>query len=175
MSDASVLNIHILASCLNIQWTTVSGVQLGDNMAMQKIVQEHFSELTDSDIFEAETITNDLDEEMIFKRIRISVAGLPTNQAAAAAPSVLRWALVQADTTITPTVSDMTDDNRVICTGNLQVSGGNGDTDVYDHTITMRKLKGSSLYLLWELINATGASSLTYRVYSTVQLHYLEV
>ena len=93
------------------------GVLGSNKMAMQKIVQEHYALVQDSDTFEFETITADLDEEVLFKRIRLSYATLPITQNAANNPCAVRWALIQADTGITPNGPDMYDDNRVVATG----------------------------------------------------------
>ena len=66
----------------------------------------------------------------------------------------------------------MYDDNRIVVTGLNQV--GRGGPQTYDHPITMRKLKGSSIYLLYQLVDPAGTSSVGVRVYATAQLHYLE-
>ena len=139
---------------------------------MQKQVQEHYANTTDSAVFAFETITSDLDEEVLYKRIRLNLSSIALDQATLAATSyiVINWTLIQADTAITPTNADMSDNNRVVVTGQYNLQTG---TQTYDHTITMRKMKGSSLYLLWELQNPTGAT-LSVGNYAYVQLHYLE-
>ena len=142
-------------------------------MAMQKIVQEHYATVTDSATFAFETISADLDEEVLFKRIRVSLSALPTSTNAKANPAIVRWALIQADTSITPTAADMYDDNRVVATGICNSVLGSS-VQTYDHTITMRKLKSSSIYLLYSYAEPTGASSCTVGMYATCQLHYLE-
>ena len=142
-------------------------------MAMQKIVQEHYAQVTDSSSFAYETISADLDEEVLFKRIRLNIGTIPETANAKSFPSVVRWALIQADTGITPVTADMSDDNRVVASGMNQVSLGSS-VETYDHSITMRKLKGSSIYLLYHVYEPSGASSLDVGVYATAQLHYLE-
>ena len=139
---------------------------------MQKYVQEHYANTSDSSTFGFETISADLDEEVLFKRIRINCSSIPLDQSTLAAISyvVINWALIQADTAITPAAADMSDNNRVIVTGQYNLLTG---TQTYDHTITMRKLKSSSIYLLWELQNPTNAT-LSVGNYAYLQLHYLE-
>ena len=142
-------------------------------MAMQKLVQEHYATVSDSSTFAYETISADLDEEVLFKRIRLSITNLALTSNARNNPAIVRWALIQADTSITPTAADMADNNRVVATGiNNTVLGAGVQT--YDHTITMRKLKSSSIYLLYQYAEPSGASSCSVGVYATCQLHYLE-
>ena len=141
---------------------------------MQKIVQEHYANPTDSTVFHYETISADLDEEVLFKRIRLSIAAIGEDNTTLGTPMALRWAFIQADTGITPTASDMSDDNRVVCGGVLPLIFGSGLAE-YDRTITMRKLKSSSIYLCLQLLIPTGASSMDVNVYSYVQCHYLEM
>ena len=139
---------------------------------MQKYVQEHYATTSDSSVFAFETISSDLDEEVLFKRIRVNASSIGLDQATVAAAGVVivNWSLIQADTAITPTPADMSDNNRVIVTGQYNLVTG---TQTYDHNITMRKLKSSSIYLLWELQNPTNAT-LSVGNYAYLQLHYLE-
>ena len=147
----------------------------GNQMArqgMQKIVQTHYAQVQDSATFAYETISAGLDEEVLFKRIRLSFGILPETANAKSNPAIVRWALIQADTAITPTSSDLADDNRVVCSGLMQTQ--TSTTSVYDKTLSMRKLKGSTLYLIYFYSEPSGASSVTIGTYASVQLHYLE-
>ena len=61
---------------------------------MQKYVQEHYANTTDASVFGFETISADLDEEVLFKRIRINCSSIPLDQSTLAATSyvVINWA-----------------------------------------------------------------------------------
>ena len=142
-------------------------------MAMQKFIQEHYAALTDIAPFAYETVSSDLDEEVLFKRIRLSVAIVARTLETSQSPLAVRWSLIQADTAITPANTDAVDDNRCIVQGVFSLSAGTGSME-YDHTITMRKLKSSSIYLCLQIMNISGAT-VSLAAYSSIGLHYLEM
>ena len=109
------------------------------------------------------------DEEIIVKRIVLSLSGIMEDVDQFAQ---VHWSILQADTEITPLTGDTVDGNRVIIGGILTFSGGFSQPATYDHTITMRKLTNSAVYLCVSLKSATSLDGLDFVAYT--QLHYLE-
>ena len=132
----------------------------------------------DSNTFVEQTLLCELDEEVTVKRIRLASNFVLSDQADAT--QVFEWAIVQVQTDALATVSaavynQMTEDNLVVATGTIVGSAAiPGLLLEYDHTITMRKLKGSSVWLIVNLQDIDGslAGTAVQHVYS--QIHYLE-
>ena len=120
----------------------------------------------------------DFDEEVIVKRIRLSVA--LTNDDGIPNPGDVvpwKWAIIQTDTLQAPTMVDFAADTRIIATGLLGITPSTyfeaGPSLLYDHTLTMRKLKETAVWFIWQKCNDDPPSeSLTACFYS--QIHYLE-
>ena len=132
----------------------------------------------DSSTYVEQTLLCELDEEVTVKRIRIHSNFVLSDQADAL--QVFEWAIVQVQTDALATIpaplyNQMTEDNLVVATGTIVGSAAiPGQVLEYDHTITMRKLKGSSVWLIMNLQD-TGSSlagTAVQHVYS--QIHYLE-
>ena len=143
---------------------------------MQKIVTRQ-DVAWDSSTYIEQTLLATLDEEVTVKRIRFASNFIFSDQADV--PLVFQWAIIQLQTDATATTSSslyaqMTEDNLVIATGTV---AGSADYRTvlfeYDHTITMRKLKGSSVWLVVNLQNLASLSgTAVQQTYS--QVHYLE-
>ena len=141
---------------------------------MQKFV-DRISTDWDTTTFLESTVLAVFDEEVTVKRIRVS-SYLDFSDANDK-DLMFQWAILQLQTenpALTPAgvYNQMTEDNLVIVTG--QFEPGSYPFIEYDHTITMRKLKGSSLYLIVNLADVGTSLAGTARQYTYSQTHYLE-
>ena len=133
--------------------------------AMQKLITRQLDiAWSASDTFKAIQLTPSagFDDECIVKRIRVTV----THQGNVLEPPIL-WTVVQTQDTTAPTEATMYGDNLVISSGAATPS----TPGLYDHTITMRKLSGSSLYLC---LNVPGTWSQAGEFSAICQVHYVE-
>ena len=141
----------------------------GRRQVIQKFVESDQSiRLTGAEPFDSIKLVT-FDEEVIVKRIVSSIVGIMSDPSEYAA---VHWSIIQADTEITPSPLDTIDGNRVIIGGLIVYSGGFSQPADYDHTITMRKLSNSAVYLCFALKSASSLTGLD--VYAYSQLHYLE-
>ena len=129
----------------------------------------------DSSQYLASRLLAEFDEEVTVKRIRFSAALSFTDQADL--NRTYQWAIVQIPTdalalTQSGIFAQMTEANLVVVTGTWNPSDGGSQLE-YDHTITMRKLKGSSLWLILNLADALSLAG-TAKQYTYSQVHYLE-
>ena len=141
----------------------------GRRQVMQKLIDTDTSlRLTGVAPFDSIKLIT-FDEEVIVKRIVLSLSGIMEDTSQFAQ---VHWCIIQSDSEITPDVSDTINGNRVIVGGILPYSGGFSQVATYDHTITMRKLTNSAVYLLVSLKSASSLDGLDFVAYT--QLHYLE-
>ena len=138
--------------------------------AMQKLITRNQQTWGDSDTFKTFMLSPaaGFDDECIVKRLRVTIQVNPNDQIVLDGYEPLYWTIVQLQTTDAPTESTMYENNTVIATGIATAS----NTSVYDHTITMRKLSGSSVYLCLSNPGTFGSSSVEHNVIG--QLHYVE-
>ncbi len=121
---------------------------------------------------------SDFDEEVIVKRIRLSFALV--NNDVIPNPGDVRpwkWAIIQTDTLQAPTTVDFAAETRIISSGLLGITPATyfeaGPSLLYDHTLTMRKLKETAVWFIFQKCNDDPPlESLTGCFYS--QIHYLE-
>ena len=135
--------------------------------AMQKLITNQLDVAwTASDTFKAIQLTPSVgfDDECIVKRIRMTLALQPSNSDLFVP---FLWTIVQTQDTTAPTESTMYGDNLVVSSGAATPT----NPSVYDHTITMRKLSGSSLYLC---INVPGTTTSDMKFSTIAQVHYVE-
>ena len=135
--------------------------------AMQKLITRQLDiAWGSSDTFKAIQLTDPagFDDECIVKRIRITLATTPGN---ADILIPMLWTVVQTQDNNAPTEATMYGDNLVVSSGAATPSTPSS----YDHTITMRKLSGSSLFLC---LNVPGTWSGPGKFSAIAQVHYVE-
>ena len=135
---------------------------------MQKQVQFDQREWPDSKTFHALNMTGEVtgfDDECIVKRLISSIGIFPTD--AQDNYNTFTWQIVQTQTDTEPVEGDMYEDNLTIAGGVFQAHS----PAHYDHTITMRKLSGSCV---WLLIQCPGGLRDAVTVTAYTQLHYVE-
>ena len=138
--------------------------------AMQKLVTLSEHTWDPADTFKAIQLTGSegFDDECIVKRIRSTVQA-NNNATPEDAYEPMIWTIVQTQTERAPQESDMYDNNLVVATGIVSAGGG---SRTYDHSITMRKLSGSSLFLCLQVINTPHGNDFTST--TITQVHYVE-
>ena len=137
--------------------------------AMQKLVGSNQTSWGAADTFKVIDLTGTggFEEECIVKRIRVSIS-IQSSSYPADIDTSLIWSLLQTQTDSAPTESDMTENNMVIATGLVTIQNG---SITYDHTITMRKLTNSGLWLGLQVpLSFAG----TPRVTTVHQVHFVE-
>ena len=137
--------------------------------AMQKLVEFDQTSWGAVDTFKVIDLTGSVgfEEECIVKRIRISIS-IQSSSYPADIDTSLIWSILQTQTDSPPTESDMTENNMVIATGIVTVQNG---SITYDHTITMRKLTNSGL---WLGLQCPFSFAGTPRVTTVSQVHFVE-
>ena len=137
--------------------------------AMQKLVEFDQTSWGAADTFKVIDLTGTggFDEECIVKRIRVSIS-IQSSSYPADIDTSLIWSILQTQTDSPPTESDMTENNMVIATGIVTVQNG---SITYDHTITMRKLTNSGL---WLGLQCPFSFAGTPRVTTVSQVHFVE-
>ena len=136
--------------------------------AMQKDIKQTITHWGASDTFKTQLMTSNaggFEEECIVKRLRVSLAIKPDVDADLS--EGVYWAILQTATDSAPVEADLTENNLVVAGG--LVTAQNAVT--YDHTITMRKLRGSAV---WLCIQAPNTFSGTPVVSTWTQMHYVE-
>ena len=135
--------------------------------AMQKLITRSIVTWGAGDSFKNLQLTDaaGFDDECVIKRIRCTVNTDPDNIGDENKPVTI--AILQTPTNVQPIEADMLEDNLVVVTG----MAAPGNMFVYDHTITMRKLSGSSLWLCTQY-PLTPSGTPTVETYT--QIHYVE-
>ena len=142
---------------------------------MQKLILRATGTMAQGQTFFYNTLAA-FDEECIVKRIRVSFATNRILDTDDMGPYT--WAIIQCDTLQAPTVDDFEAETRIIATGIF--AGGQfasltvpSPTLLYDHTITMRKLKETAVYLIYA---KADDSAMDQDVESVIysQVHYIE-
>ena len=138
--------------------------------AMQKLVTINQQTWGASDTFKAINLTpaGGFDDECIVKRIRVTIQ-VNQNSSSDDAYEPLYFSIVQTQTDDTPTINTWLDNNLVVATGIVSAGGG---SRTYDHTITMRKLSGSAMFLCLSNPGTFSGSDVEHNVLA--QLHYVE-
>ena len=119
----------------------------------------------------------EFDEEVIVKRIRASLY-VTTDVTPDLGDLVSwKWAIIQTDTTQDPTSTDFIADTRIIATGlfsphTIQASPWS-DPLLYDHTLTMRKLKETAVWLIFAKCDQSSIDE-ELKSCAYTQIHYLE-
>ena len=136
--------------------------------AMQKITNDEYDAWSTSQTSAmiALSPTDGFDDECIVKRLRVTCNVRVANQDDTYNP--LKWYIIQSPTNETPVVNDRLQENLLIAQGMCTGAGG---PSTYDHTITMRKLSGSSV---WLILYVPDTFETTTIVEVQTALHYLE-
>ena len=136
--------------------------------AMQKITNDEYDEWSTSQTtnFLALSPTDGFDDECIIKRIRVTLNVKVADQGDTYNP--LKWYILQMPTAQTPVIADRLQENLLVAQGMCTGAGG---PSTYDHTITMRKLSGSAIWLV-QYVPDTFLTATVVEVQSAV--HYLE-
>ena len=145
---------------------------------MQKIVTHGTSPMTALQGFWYIRLA-DFDEECIVKRLRVSVG--MTNDDITPDPGDFvpwKWAIIQTDTLQAPTVTDFSADTRIIASGIFGFDAVTYQPRVspllYDHTITMRKLKDTAVWFIWAKCDDTVPLIEDASLCFYSQVHYIE-
>ena len=109
--------------------------------------------------------TDGFDDECIVKRLISSISIFPTD--AQDNYNTFCWQILQTQTADAPVESDMLEDNLTIAGGLFSPHS----LQIYDHTITMRKLSGSAV---WLVVQCPGGLRDDVVVSTYTQLHYVE-
>ena len=136
--------------------------------AMQKHITRSIVVWGASDTFKATSLLSGgpgFDDEAIVKRFRVTVSTDPNNVGDENMP--LTVAILQTATDTAPVEADLIENNLVVVTG----MAAPGNMFVYDHSITMRKLSGSGLWLCTQY-PLTPVGTPTVETYA--QVHYVE-
>ena len=135
---------------------------------MQKITNDEYDTWSTSDTFNAIAFSPSagFDDECIVKRLRMTVNVRVADQNDTYNP--LKWYIIQVPTSATPVLNDKDQENLLIAQG---MCTGVGGPATYDHTITMRKLSGSSVWLLQYVPDTFAGDTI---VETQLALHYLE-
>ncbi len=136
--------------------------------AMQKHITRNIVTWGSSETFKVSSLLTGglgFDDESIVKRIRVTVSTDPDNIGDENRP--LTIAILQTATDSPPVEADMLENNLVVATG----MAAPGNIFVYDHTITMRKLSGSGLWLCTQYPTSPSG---TPTVETYAQVHYVE-
>ena len=138
--------------------------------AMQKFITRGITTWGAADTYKVTSLISGpsspaFDDEAIVKRIRCTVSTDPDNVGDENRP--LTIAILQTATDTPPIEADMLESNLIVVTG----MASPGDNFVYDHSITMRKLAGSGLWLCMQYpLSPSGTPT----VETISQVHYVE-
>ena len=136
--------------------------------AMQKIITSDQREWASSKTFQAYNMTDataGFDDECIVKRLIGSIGIFPTDSEDNY--NLFNWQILQTQTNTEPVEADMYEDNLTIAGGVFQAHS----PAHYDHTITMRKISGSAV---WLVVQSPGGLRDAVQVGAYTQLHYVE-
>ena len=136
--------------------------------AMQKLITFDQRTWAQGKTFQAYNMTDaaaGFDDECIVKRLISSISIFPTSSDDNY--NTFSWQILQTQTADEPVEADMNQDN-------LSIAGGlfaPHSLQIYDHTITMRKLSGSAV---WLVLSCPGGLRDDCVVSAYTQLHYVE-
>ena len=137
---------------------------------MQKLITVNQQSWGSSDTYKTFALTpsGGFDDECIVKRIRVTIQVNCNQDITQDAYEPLYYSILQLQADTPVPESAMYEQNAVIATGIASAVA----PAVYDHTITMRKLSGSSVYLCLQNPGTFGGSNVESNV--VAQLHYVE-
>ena len=135
---------------------------------MQKHITFDQREWDAAKTFQAYNMTDataGFDDECIVKRLIASIGIFPSDSQDNY--NTFTWQILQTQTNTEPVEADMYEPNLTIAGGVFQPHS----PSTYDHTITMRKLSGSCV---WLVISSPGGLRDAVTVAAYTQLHYVE-